>query len=152
MQKNKELIHPQVVQQFSKYLESNALRFTTERRKILEQVFAYDGHFRAEDLLIRMRQNGCTASHGTINRTLPLLVKSGLLREVIDAQKQSRYEHSHSRQQHAHLICLRCNEIIEFKNAEIDTLQEAVCNTHQFKPVRYRNEILGYCVKCQKLD
>lgn len=139
-----------VIQQFTQYLESNSLRLTTERRNILEQAFAYDGHFRADDLLISMRQNGYNASHGTIYRTLPLLVKSGLLTEIVDAQNQSLYEHSH--QQHAHLICLRCNAIIEFENTEIDKLQEAVCEMHRFKPIKHRNEILGYCVKCQQGD
>ena len=33
---------------------------------------------------------------------------------------------------------------------EIDALQEEVCKTHRFKPVKYRNEILGYCSECQK--
>lgn len=150
MEANKGTIQPQIIQQFSKYLENNALRLTTERRDILEQVFAYDDHFRADDLLMRMRQNGYTASRATIYRTLPLLVKSGLLTEVIDAQKQSHYEHIHSRQEHAHLICLRCSSIIEFESSEINILQEDVCKTHRFKPVKYRNEILGYCVECQK--
>lgn len=149
MQKSNQPIRPQIVEKFSKYLQSNGLRLTSERRAILEQVFAYDDHFRADDLLVRMRQNGYTASRATIYRTLPLLVKSGLLTEVIDAQKHSYYEHIHSRQQHAHLICLRCSKIIEFKKPEIDALQKAVCKTHQFKPVKYRNEILGYCSECQ---
>ncbi len=139
-----------IIQQFNQYLESNSLRLTTERRNILEQVFAYDDHFKADDLLMRMRQNGFRASHGTIYRTLPLLVKSGLLTEVVDAHKQSYYEPT--RQQHAHLICLRCNAIIEFQNTKIDTLQKAICSTHQFKPVKHRNEILGYCVECQQGD
>ena len=152
MQETKEPIQPQIIQQFSKYLESNALRLTSERRNILEQVFAYDDHFRADDLLIRMRQNGYTASRATIYRTLPLLVKSGLLTEVIDAQKQSHYEHIHSRQEHAHLICLRCNKIIEFTNPEIDKLQKGICDLNQFKPIKFRNEILGYCGECQSED
>ena len=136
-----------IIQQFSQYLESNSLRLTAERRNILEQVFAYDEHFKADDLLLRMRQNGYQASHGTIYRTLPLLVKSGLLTEVINAQKQSYYEPI--RQQHAHLVCIQCNEIIEFENADIAMLQKAVCDSHQFKPAQFRNEILGYCVICQ---
>ena len=150
MQKSNQPIQPQIVERFSKYLQGNGLRLTSERHTILEQAFAYDDHFRAEDLLMRMRQNGYTVSRATIYRTLPLLVQSGLLTEVIDAQKHSHYEHLRSlQQQHAHLICLRCGKIIEFKKPEIDALQEAVCKTHKFKPVKYRNEILGYCSECQ---
>lgn len=142
-------VHPKFVKQFEDYLTGNGLRMTAERRAILDQVFAYDGHFQAEDLLVRMRQQGYPASRATIYRTLPLLVKSGLLTEVIDAQKNLRYEQIHTRQRHAHLMCLRCSKIIEFKNLEIDTLQKEVCKEHKFEPVTYRNTILGYCSECQ---
>ena len=148
MRNRNELMSPHI-EQFSKYLKSKRLKFTSERLAILEQVFAYDDHFQAEDLLVRMRQKGYGVSRATIYRTLPLLVKSGLLTEVIDAQNHSHYEHIHALQQHAHLICLRCGKIIEFKNPEIEALREKVCQTHQFKPVKYRNEILGYCFECQ---
>ena len=150
MRSGSQEVPPQNVEQFKKYLKSNHLKLTTERLAILDQVFAYDDHFRAEDLLVRMRQNGYQVSRATIYRTLPLLVKSGLLTEVIDAQKQSHFEHINAlQQQHAHLICLRCGKLIEFKNVEIDGLQEAVCKAYGFKPIKYRNEILGYCFECQ---
>ena len=144
-------VHPKFVEQFRQYLKSRGLRLTSERLAILEQVFSYDGHFQAEDLLVHIREKGHSASRATIYRTLPLLVKSSLLTEIIDAQKNSYYEHVHTlqEQKHAHLICLRCNKIIEFKNPEIDELQKTVCDLHRFKPMKYRNEILGYCRDCQ---
>ena len=152
MQRSTKPIHPQTVEKFTKYLKSHGAKLTAERMAILEQVFAYDDHFRADDLLVRMRQNGYRVSRATIYRTLPLLVRSGLLAEVIGAQKQSHYEHLDAlqqQQQHAHLICMRCGKIIEFKAPGIGVLQEKVCQTHKFKPVKYRNEILGYCAECQ---
>ena len=149
MKKSSEQVQPEMTEKFRQYLQRNELQLTSQRRAILEQAFAYDDHFRAEDLLVRMRQKGYPTSRATIYRTLPLLVKSGLLGEIIDEHRQTYYEHIHSLQQHAHLICLRCGRIIEFKEPEIDALQEAVCRTHQFKPVKYRNEILGYCHECQ---
>ncbi|RKU38316.1 transcriptional repressor [Candidatus Poribacteria bacterium] len=137
------------IKQFKDYLDSCGLRLTRKRQEILEQVYAYDGHFQAEDLLVQMRRNGYLASRPTIYRTLPLLVKSGLLTEFIDAQKNTRYESIHSLREHAHLICLRCNQIVEFREPKIDALQKAVCEEHGFKSVRFRNEIIGYCAECQ---
>ncbi len=140
---------PDFEQQFEEYLKSCGLRLTPKRLAVLNQVFAYPGHFQIEDLLVQMRRNGCLVSRPTIYRTLPLLIKSGLLTEFIDAQKNTRYESIHSLKEHAHLICLRCNQIVEFKEPEIDALQKAVCEAHEFKPVRFRNEIIGYCAECQ---
>ena len=135
--------------QFEDYLKSYGLRLTQKRLDILNQVFDYPGHFQTEDLLVQMRQNGYNVSRPTIYRTLPLLVRSGLLTEFIDAQKNTRYEGIHSLKEHAHLICLRCGQIVEFKEPQIDALQKAVCEAHQFKPVRFRNEIIGHCSECQ---
>ncbi len=137
------------VKRFEDYLKSCGLRLTRKRLAILNQVFEYPGHFQTEDLLVQMRRNGYLVSRPTIYRTLPLLVKSGLLTEFIDAHKNTRYERIHSLQEHAHLICLRCNQIIEFKEPQIDALQKSVCEAHQFKPVRFRNEIIGHCAECQ---
>ena len=146
--------HPNFVEQFRQFLKSGGLRLTSERLVILEQVFSYEGHFQAEDLLVHIREKGHSASRATIYRTLPLLVRSGLLTEIIDAQKNTYYEHVHAlqEQQHAHLICLRCNNIIEFTNSDIDKLQKDICDRHPFKPTKFRNEILGYCVECQAED
>ena len=138
-----------ITQQFEDFLKSSGFRLTQTRMDVLDQVFAYPGHFQIEDLLVYMRQNGYDVSRPTIYRTLPLLVQSGLLTEFIDAQKNTRYESIHSLKEHAHLICLRCSQIVEFKEPKIDALQKSVCEAHQFKPVRFRNEIIGYCAECQ---
>jgi Fur family ferric uptake transcriptional regulator len=137
------------VKQFEDYLKSCGLRLTPKRLDVLNQVFDYPGHFQTEDLLVQMRRNGYLVSRPTIYRTLPLLVRSGLLTEFIDAQKNTRYESIHSLREHAHLICLRCSQIVEFKEPEIDALQKAVCEAHGFKAVRFRNEIIGHCAECQ---
>ena len=149
MKNTENTIPSDFVKQFKDYLESCGLRLTSKRQDILEQVYAYNGHFQAEDLLVQMRRNGYLASRPTIYRTLPLLVKSGLLTEFIDAQKNTRYESIHSLREHAHLICLRCNQIVEFREPKINALQKAVCEKHGFKSVRFRNEIIGYCAECQ---
>ena len=146
---NASTLDAEFEKQFEDYLKSCGLRLTQKRLDILNQVFDYPGHFQTEDLLVQMRRNGYLVSRPTIYRTLPLLVKSGLLTEFIDAQKNTRYESIHSLQEHAHLICLRCNQIVEFKEPRIDALQKAVCEAHQFKPVRFRNEIIGHCAECQ---
>jgi len=143
------LIKPLQIQQFKDYLERQRLRFTQERQLILEQAFVLKNHFRADDLLFQMIGNGYKTSKATIYRTLPLLVQSGLLTEIIDAQNQTMYEPVQGDiRPHAHLICVRCSEIIEFRDSEIKAKQQVACASHQFQPLKYRHEILGYCAQC----
>ncbi|HIE28171.1 TPA: transcriptional repressor [Candidatus Poribacteria bacterium] len=124
------------------------MKFTKERRIILESAFATHRHFEVDDLLFQLRSNNKRVSKATIYRTLPLLVRSGLLREVHDDDKHTHYEHIYGHEHHDHLICLNCGKIIEFGNPIIESLQDEVCKQHEFTPVKHRYEILGYCREC----
>ena len=138
------------IQKFKDYLETQNLRLTTERQLVLEQSLAFQTHFRADDLLFRMIANGHKTSKATIYRTLPLLVKSGLLSEIIDANNNVLYEFAHDNtSQHAHLICIQCSQIIEFQDPEVKDRQREICHTHNFQAIKYRYEILGYCSYCR---
>ncbi len=107
-------------------------------------------HFRADDLLFQMIGNSHKTSKATIYRTLPLLVKSGVLTEIIDANNNVLYENaSGNTGQHAHLICIQCSKIIEFQDPEIEIRQKKICGAHQFEVLKYRYEVLGYCSQCK---
>ena len=138
------------LEQFSKYLQSLQMKLTPERRRILESTLKMHTHFEADDLLFQMRKNGIRVSKATIYRTLPLLVKSGLLRELHDDDRHMHYEHVYGHKHHEHLICLNCGKIIEFTELTIEEIQEEICKQHGFTPIKHRYEILGYCAKCSK--
>lgn len=135
--------------EFRSYLKAGGLKLTPERGLILEAAFSTDNHFEVEDLLIKLRQQGDRVSKATIYRTLPLLVKSGLLREVVFGERHSHYEHVFGHKHHDHLICLCCGKIIEFANPSIENLQDKICKEHGFEAMGHRFEITGYCNECQ---
>lgn len=143
----KNLAYEQI---FQEYLKSKGLKFTPERQVVLEWVFKSHKHFEAEDLLLDIRRSGERVSKATIYRTLNLLVKCGLLREVIFGEKHSHYEHVHGNEHHDHLVCSGCGKIIEFTEEKIERLQDAVCRRHQFLPESHRLQIQGLCHECQK--
>lgn len=135
-------------EKFKHYLQSRGLKFTPERQAILNCVFASDRHFEAEDLLIDMRQHDLRVSKATIYRTLALLVKGGLLREVIFGEKHAHYEHVHDHEHHDHLVCSGCGKIIEFTDERIEKLQDEVCDKHKFNAKTHRLQITGLCKDC----
>ncbi|HID96351.1 MAG TPA: transcriptional repressor [Candidatus Latescibacteria bacterium] len=134
---------------FEKYLRLCGLRFTPERRLILREAFSIHDHFEVDDLFVRLHQKDCRISRATIYRTLDLLVKSGLLREVISGERHSHYEHILGHRHHDHLLCLKCGKVIEFSNNRIEELQKRVCEDYGFKPENHRLQIIGYCNRCQ---
>ncbi|MBI4530676.1 MAG: transcriptional repressor [Candidatus Latescibacteria bacterium] len=135
---------------FATYLRAEGLKVTPERTAVLDVAFSMPGHFAAEDLLLRLRMTGSRVSKATIYRTLTLLVRCGMLREVIFGEKHTHYEPALGKDHHDHLICLSCGKIIEFTEPTIEHLQETICAEYAFLPYRHKLEITGLCHECQQ--
>jgi Fur family transcriptional regulator, ferric uptake regulator len=135
---------------FTKYLKSGSFRITPERFVILEAVMSYDGHFDADELFFQVKSNGQKVSRATVYNTLDLLQDCGLISKYRFGENHSRYEKAFGRPQHHHLICLECGDIIEFVSDEIETIQQEVCNSNNFKSQSSTLQIFGICSKCQK--
>lgn len=135
---------------FKGYLTSKKLKFTPERQAILDRVFENHKHFEADELLVDLRLNDIRVSKATIYRTLALLVKCGLLREVIFGERHAHYEHVYGHEHHDHLVCNGCGNIIEFTEYRIEKLQDEVCKKHKFKAESHRLQIQGLCENCLK--
>lgn len=135
--------------QFLNYLKQEGLKWTSGREKVFREAVATEGHFEAEELAYRLREKGTRVSKATVYRTLPLLVKAGLIKEVIHGEKHHHYEHNHEESQHDHLICLKCGKIVEFGEESLREIEGKICKKHQFQPQKIVVEIFGYCKKCQ---
>ncbi len=133
---------------FKEYLTERKLKFTVERQAILDRVFENHKHFEADELLVDLRLNDMKISKATIYRTLALLVKSGLLREVIFGERHAHYEHVYGHEHHDHLVCNDCGKIIEFTELRIEKLQDEVCKKNKFKADSHRLQIQGLCEDC----
>ncbi len=134
---------------FKSYLKTSGLKFTPERRAILKEVLSSAGHFDVDKLYDRLHHREGEISLATIYRTIPHLVKSGLIREVMRCQNRPQYESALGQPHHDHLVCIKCGRIFEFKDDEIEKLQNRVCRKYDFKPTEHRLGIRGYCKNCR---
>jgi Fur family ferric uptake transcriptional regulator len=132
------------------YLRERRLKFTRQRRTVMEEAFAEHEHFEADELLRRMREKKLRVSKATLYRTLALLVQAGLLRQEVFGERHSHYEHIYGHRHHDHLLCLGCGKIEEFRNDDIERLQNQICNKYAFTPTDHQLEIHGYCRKCRE--
>jgi len=134
---------------FRSHIEAKGLKFTAERKRILEAVLSMPSHFEVDDLHLKMHeQYNNQVSRATIYRTLPLMVEAGLLREVLFVDKHAHYEHTSRHKHHEHLICLKCGKIIEFVNNQLEELLEDVARDHQFEVQGHKLELTGICKDC----
>jgi Fur family ferric uptake transcriptional regulator len=136
-------------EKFAEYLSSKGLKFTLQRRLVLEEVFSRHGHFEVDDIVLGLKQKGKKVSRASVYRTLPLLTQSGLLREVHSNEKHSHYEHVFGHNHHDHLICVKCGRIFEVEDSQLEEMQDIICNRLSFKPISHKLEITGLCKECQ---
>jgi len=137
------------VEKLEEFLRRKGYKFTPERRAVVEEVVSHHGHFDVEELYKRVkRRKNAKVSLATIYRTLPLLVESGLIREVMRCQGRGIYEHVWGHRHHDHLVCVNCGRVIEFHEERIEKLQNEVCRKYGFHPLEHRLGIRGYCKDC----
>lgn len=134
---------------FEHFLRGRKLKLTGERLAILAAVFGSGKHFDAETLHAELRSAGGDISRATVYRTLDLLVQSGLVRKNSLGANHANYEAALGNEHHDHLICLGCNRVIEFYRSDLESLQDAICSEHAFRPLHHSLQIFGVCAACK---
>ena len=89
----------------------------------------------------------------TVYRTLKLLKEGGLVDELdlMHYGGDQHYYETRLKQEHAHVICLRCGKVEEFFGEPLQKLRRQVESHFGFQIVLARTEIGGYCPHCQAL-
>jgi Fur family ferric uptake transcriptional regulator len=133
---------------FRLYLQKQGMRFTPERHSILKEISSRSSHFEVEDLVQQLRSKGEKVSTASVYRTIPLLIDAGIIIKNPCDQMQARLEPVLGHEHHDHLVCIKCKKIVEFRDDEIEKLQETVAKNHGFLMEGHRLVISGYCSNC----
>lgn len=137
-------------ERFLKYLSDNCLKLTQERKAIFEYVSSVKGHFHPDDLYGRFKNDKKKISLASVYRTIPILVKSGIIREATQGKEGTKYEFASGQDHHDHMECVKCGKIVEFRNDEIEKLQDSVGKKYDFVLTGHRLELKGLCKECSK--
>ena len=130
---------------FSKFLKRRNQRQTPERFSVLDEVYATDDHFDADELYLRLRQKDVRVSRATVYNTLELLLECELVIRHQFGRNQAKYERAFSYRQHDHLICMDCNELFEFCDPRLQSIQEMVAEIFQFEIKNHSLNLYGQC-------
>ncbi len=137
---------PAVRERIYEFLSTQGLRKTGQRDAIIEAAFSTTEHYSAEELLTMSRRIDPAVSRATVYRTLPLLVESGLLREVDFGKDYKFYDPNYvDHPSHNHLICVDCNKIVEFEDRNIETLENCISKRLGFSPASKSVRIEATC-------
>ncbi|MCY3756670.1 MAG: transcriptional repressor [Acidobacteria bacterium] len=148
MAANRDLVEQKKI--FAAYLKKKKLKITRQRQVILDNFLKTEGHLSTEELYNQVRQKDRTIGYATVSRTMKALTDAGLAREIDLGDSRSRFEPLYKRPHHHHIICVECQQTIEFLSPELEQLQEQVVSRYRFRPVRHHFQVFGICEDCLK--
>lgn len=135
-------------QAFGAFAARKGLRSTRQRDTILDIFLSTRDHVTVEELYLKVRASHPGIGQATVYRTLKLFTEAGLAREMVLPDGQTRYEHQLDGEHHDHLVCTRCNAIVEFEDETIEQLQREIAQRHGFVLTGHRLQLCGVCPAC----
>ena len=121
---------------------AKGLRMTEQRRTIAQVLQAATDHPDVEELYRRASAVDPKISIATVYRTVKLFEDAGVIARHDFGAGRARYEPIPDTH-HDHLIDLRTGDVIEFRNEEIEKLQQAIAEKLGFRLVDHRLELYG---------
>ncbi|MCT7960137.1 transcriptional repressor [Laspinema sp. D1] len=134
-------------------LNERGWRLTPQRETILQvfQNLPKGEHLSAEDLYELLKEEGEAISLSTIYRTVKLMARMGILRELELAEGHKHYEINQPYpHHHHHLICVRCNKTIEFKSDSILKVGIKTTTKEGYHLLDCQLTIHAVCPTCQR--
>lgn len=134
-------------------LQQRGVRLTRQRRILLDLIDKSGEHLDAEQLYHLAKQEDPKLNRVTVYRTLKMLKAGGLVDELdlMHIGGDQHYYETRLKQEHAHIICLRCGKVEEFFGDPLQKLRRQIEATLGFQILLARTEVGGYCAHCQTL-
>lgn len=132
-------------------LKKKGIRLTRQRQLLLDLLEKSGRHLDADNLYKLANELDPKLNRVTVYRTLKLLKEGGLIDELdlMHFEGDQHYYETRSKQEHAHIICLRCGKVEEFFGDPLQKLRRQVEAHFGFQILIARTEIGGYCAHCQ---
>lgn len=142
------------------------------RFAVMEEFLSRDVHVSTAELTEALRAKGYDFSFEFVRDTMLLLEKFGFaeskhftvenpepphshlpLHQHTQRSRSfqtKRWEHRHLGQHHDHMVCTKCNKIIEFTSPQLEALQEQIAKEQKFHMLQHKMTIYGLCDACFK--
>jgi Fur family ferric uptake transcriptional regulator len=134
-------------------LKAKGVRLTRQRQILLELIDKSGQHLDAERLYQLAKLQDPKINRVTVYRTLKMLKEGGLVDELdlMHHAGDQHYYETRMKQEHAHVICLRCGKVEEFYGEPLQRLRKQIESHFGFQVLLARTEVGGYCAHCQIL-
>ncbi len=135
-------------------LEEGAKRLTPQRELIIKLFLDRPGqHLSAEEVHQLVRQEFRDVGMATVYRTVELLTKLDILRQIRFNDGRARYEinlEAANMHRHHHMVCVRCNRVEEFQEDLLDQLEDRLLRERGFRVADHELKFYGTCRQCDR--
>jgi Fur family peroxide stress response transcriptional regulator len=135
---------------FERICRERGLPITVQRRIILETTLSLGNHPTAEQIHAAVADRIDGISRTTVYRTLETLVRLDLITKACHPGGVTRYDRR--TEIHHHLICLRCDEVVDISNARFDALPIPDTSEYGFEVADHRVQLRGICKQCREKE
>ncbi len=125
------------------------MRMTDQRRVIAQVLSDAEDHPDVEEVYRRASRIDDRISIATVYRTVRLFEDAGILERHDFRDGRSRYEQV-TDEHHDHLINLQTGEVVEFRNEQIERLQEHIARELGYRLVDHRLELYAVPLRNRK--
>ena len=132
-------------------LRERGLRWTPQRRTLIEVLSRTNGHVTGSELVDRCRDLDPSTIPSTVYRTLDVLEELGLVSHSHSADGREEF-HVMPSDEHGHLHCISCGQTWEIGPGEAASLVAAVAAERRFAVDLTHLSIAGRCATCQAAD
>ena len=128
-------------------LRSRGLRWTPQRRLILEALDQTHGHVTGSELVERCRERDPDTTPSTVYRTLGVLEDLGYVSHSHSADGREEF-HVLPAADHGHLHCLGCHQSWDISEDEAAALGEVLQQRRGFAMDLTHLSVSGHCPDC----
>ncbi len=129
-------------------LRSRGLRWTPQRRRLIEVLSSTRGHVTGSEIVEACRAVDPGTTPSTVYRTLDVLEELGFVRHGHGADGREEF-HVLPDAEHGHLYCSGCRHSWEIGTDEARDLVDSVAARHGFAVDLSHVTIVGRCAGCQ---
>ena len=135
---------------FRTLIENDSVGRVEDRLIIIGVFLDTEEHVTLEDMMQLLKDAGYDYDSEFVRQCLNRFVEHGFAQKKTFEGQAPRYEHRHLGKHHDHLICTKCNKIIEFDNNDMERLQLKIASNLGFHMLQHKMEIYGVCAECME--
>ena len=130
-------------------LREHDFRITPQRLAVLRILAGSEGHPSVEKVYETVRREFPTTSIATIYKTVHLLKQINEVLEIAFPDGSNRYD-GNKPFPHPHVICVRCQKIIDPDLESLKDMTAEVADETGFDILSHRLDFFGICGDCKK--